>query len=343
MTQTLSATGDADRPVVRRTSSLVTGATGFSGSHLVRHLLARGDRVRVLARPQSRATAEALGDVELVEGDVRDADAVDRAIAGVDRVFHLAALFREAGYADGVYHEVNVGGTENVLAAALRHGARVVHCSTVGVHGNIENPPADENAPYNPGDVYQQSKLDGERRAIAFGLETGLPVTIVRPAMIWGEGDRRLVKLFRGIARGWFPIVGDGQTMFHFVHIDDLCRGFILAAESERAIGEIYLFAGSTPVRLADLARRIAAEIGVSPPRIRIPAWPVQTLGTIVEKICVPFGIEPPIYRRRVDFFTKHRWFNAEKAMRELGYRPALTLDEEIRRISSWYREKGWL
>lgn len=325
-------------------NSVVTGATGFSGSHLVRHLLARGDRVRALVRPESREQAAALGDVEAVLGDVRDAESVERAVRGADRVFHLAALFRQAGFADAVYEDVNVGGTRNVLEAAKRHGVpRVVHCSTVGVLGHIENPPADESAPYGPGDVYQRTKLAGELLALDFGRTNGLPVTVVRPAMIWGEGDRRMLKLFRGIARRRFPIVGDGRTMFHFVHIDDLCRGFLLAAERERAIGERYIIAGATPVRLEDLAARIAGELGVPPPRLRIPAWPVQALGSLVESICVPLGIEPPIYRRRVDFFTKHRWFSIEKARRELGYEPALTLDEEIRRISRWYREKGWL
>jgi dihydroflavonol-4-reductase len=324
--------------------SLVTGATGFSGSHLVRHLLARGDRVRALVRPESREAAATLGEVEVVLGDVRDAESVERAVRGADRVFHLAALFRQAGFADAVYEQVNVGGTRHVLEAAKRHAVpRVVHCSTVGVLGHIENPPADESSPYAPGDVYQRTKLAGELLALDFGRTTGLPVAVVRPAMIWGEGDRRMLKLFRGIARKRFPIVGDGRTMFHFVHIDDLCRGFLLAAESERAVGERYIFAGATPVRLEDLAGRIAGELGVPPPRLRIPAWPVQALGTLVESVCVPLGIEPPIYRRRVDFFTKHRWFSIEKARRELGYEPAQTLDEEIRRISSDYRERGWL
>jgi dihydroflavonol-4-reductase len=324
--------------------SLVTGATGFSGSHLVRHLLARGDRVRALVRPESREAAATLGEVEVVLGDVRDAESVERAVRGADRVFHLAALFRQAGFADAVYEQVNVGGTRHVLEAAKRHAVpRVVHCSTVGVLGHIENPPADESSPYAPGDVYQRTKLAGELLALDFGRTTGLPVAVVRPAMIWGEGDRRMLKLFRGIARKRFPIVGDGRTMFHFVHIDDLCRGFLLAAESERAVGERYIFAGATPVRLEDLAGRIAGELGVPPPRLRIPAWPVQALGSLVESVCVPLGIEPPIYRRRVDFFTKHRWFSIEKAHRELGYEPAQTLDEEIRRISSDYRERGWL
>jgi dihydroflavonol-4-reductase len=324
--------------------SLVTGATGFSGSHLVRHLLARGDRVRALVRPESREAAATLGEVEVVLGDVRDAESVERAVRGADRVFHLAALFRQAGFADAVYEQVNVGGTRHVLEAAKRHAVpRVVHCSTVGVLGHIENPPADESSPYAPGDVYQRTKLAGELLALDFGRTTGLPVAVVRPAMIWGEGDRRMLKLFRGIARKRFPIVGDGRTMFHFVHIDDLCRGFLLAAESERAVGERYIFAGATPVRLEDLAGRIAGELGVPPPRLRIPAWPVQALGSLVESVCVPLGIEPPIYRRRVDFFTKHRWFSIEKARRELGYEPAQTLDEEIRRISSDYRERGWL
>ena len=322
---------------------LVTGATGFSGSHLTRFLREKGDDVRVLVRPESRAAAAGLSGVEVVEGDVRDADAVDAAVRGVHRVYHLAALFRQAGFPDDVYRDVNVGGTRNVLEAAARHGvSRVVHCSTVGVLGHIANPPADETAPYNPGDVYQRTKLEGEQLALDFHRRHGLPVTVVRPAMIWGEGDRRMLKLFRGIARRRFVIVGDGKTVFHFVHIEDLCRGFVLAGDKDVAIGQVYIFAGAEPVRLDDLSQRIARCNGVPPPRLRVPAWPVQALGTIVESICVPLGIEPPIYRRRVDFFTKHRWFSIEKAREHLGYRPGRTLDEEIARISDWYRRHGW-
>ena len=322
---------------------LVTGATGFSGSHLVRHLQGAGVAVRALVRPESLALAGELGDAEVIEGDVRDEDAVERAVSGTERVFHLAALYRQAGFADSVYHDVNVTGTKNVLEAALRNGVgRVVHTSTVGVLGHIENPPADENAPHNPGDVYQRSKLEGEKLALRFGAERGLPVTVVRPAMIWGEGDRRMLKLFRGVARRRFPIIGTGRTVYHFVHIDDLCRGFLLAAESPNAPGKVYIFAGAEPVGITDLVARIARVNDVRPLGIRIPAWPIQMLGSLVEAVCIPFGIEPPIHRRRVDFFTKDRCFSTASARVDLGYDPALTLDEEIGRISAWYRERGW-
>ena len=202
--------------------------------------------------------------------------------------------------------------------------------------------PADENAPHNPGDVYQRTKLEGEKLALRFGAERGLRVTVVRPAMIWGEGDRRMLKLFRGVARRRSPIIGTGRTVYHFVHIDDLCRGLLLAAESPNAPGKVCIFAGAEPVGITDLVARIARVNDVRPLGIRIPAWPIQMFGSLVEAVCVPFGIEPPIHRRRVDFFTKDRCFSTARARADLGYDPALTLDEEIGRISVWYREQGW-
>jgi nucleoside-diphosphate-sugar epimerase len=323
--------------------SLVTGATGFTGSHLVRHLLASGDQVRALVRPVSRVAAQALGPIEIAEGDLRDAAAVDAAMPGVDRVFHLGALFREARHGEQAYFDVNITGTENVLEAARRHGvARVVYCSTSGVYGSVRNPPADETTPPAPGDAYQQSKLEAERRALAFGRDHGLAVSVIRPAMIWGEGDRRLLKLFRSVVRRRFVMLGDGSTMFHFVHVDDVCRGFLLAAGRERACGETYLIAGAGPIRLSEVVGKIARANGVPAPRLRIPFAPVLAVAKVVESVCVPLGIEPPIYPRRVKFFVSCRWFSIDKARRELGYEPAMTVDEEIDRISSWYRENGW-
>jgi nucleoside-diphosphate-sugar epimerase len=323
--------------------ALVTGATGFTGSHLVRHLLTAGYEVRVLVRPASLPAAEALGPVEIALGDLRDRGAVDEAVRGADRVFHLGALFREARHPESVYREINVGGTEHVLAAALRHRVgRVVHCSTTGIMAYQPGIPADETAPYKADDVYQETKLAAERTAVEYARERGLPLAVVRPAMVWGEGDRRMLKLFRAVARGRFVIIGDGRTMFHFAHVDDVCRGFLLAAERTAALGQIYVIAGAEPVRLADVAERIARANGAPVRNWHVPAAPVLALSRLVEMFCVPLGLEPPIYPRRVRFFLSQRWFSIEKAERELGFRPTLTLDQEIEQISRWYRERGW-
>lgn len=325
---------------------LVTGATGFTGGHLARHLARQGHAVAALVRPQSAAKMDALrrDGIEVRVGDLTDGPAVARAADGCQVIYHIAATYREAGQGEAAYTAINVEGTRHVLDAARAAGvSRVVHCSTGGVHGHIEHPPADENAPFAPGDVYQRTKLEGERLAAEFGRRTGLEVVIVRPIGIYGPGDLRFLKMFRGIARGNFPMLGRGEVFYHLTFIDDLVRGVELAGTTPGAAGREYIIGGPEYTTLNELASLIARELGVAPPRLRLPVWPVWIAGALCEAVCVPFGVEPPLYRRRVDFYRKSRAFTTARARRELGYNPAIDLRTGIRRTAAWYREQGLL
>ncbi len=327
---------------------LVTGATGFTGGHLAAALASRGDEVRALVRPRSRrkfdgSSLPAKG-VTAVEGDLTDAGAVRNAAAGVDVVYHIAATYREAGQPDSAYRAVNVQGTTNVLDAANAGGARrVVHCSTGGVHGHIAHPPANEDAPFNPGDVYQETKLEAERAARAFGDRTGLDVVVARPIGIYGPGDTRFLRMFRGLARGNFPMIGSGRPFYHLTFIDDLIEGFRLCGTVPAAKGRTYILAGPRYTTLEELARMIAGELHVEPPRIHWPVWPFWTAGLLCEMVCVPLRIEPPIFRRRVDFYTKSRAFDTSRARSELGFTPQVDLAEGIARTAQWYRQERLL
>ena len=325
-------------------NTLVTGAAGFTGGALAEHLLAQGHRVTALARDVSRCSGLGLKGARLVEGDINDAEAVRAGLEGVETVFHIAALFRRAGFPDEEYRKVNVEGTRLLLDLSREAGVtRFVHCSTIGVCGDISTPPADESTPYNPGDIYQVTKMEGEKLALRYAAEGLLPVTVARPASIYGPGDLRLLKLFRMIRKGRFLVLGDGKPFFHPVYIDDLVEGFLLCASSDRAVGEVFILAGGEYLELNELFRIIAAALGVSPPRIRLPAGPFQAAGTLAEKIFIPLGIEPPIYRRRVDFFTKSRAFSIEKAKSLLGYSPRVDVKTGVERTAEWYRSEGLL
>lgn len=327
---------------------LVTGATGFTGGHLATTLARRGYQVRALVRPRSlerftRSAAAAAG-VEPVPGDLSDRDSVVRAADGARVVYHIAATYREAGQPDSAYRAINVEGTRNVLDAARQSGAtRVVHCSTGGVHGHIEHPPATEDAPLRPGDVYQETKLEAETLARDYGVANGLEVVVARPIGIYGPGDTRFLKMFRGIARGRFPLLGSGEIYYHLSFIDDLVEGFRLCGETPAAAGRTYVLAGPRYTTLNELIALIAQELKVSPPRLHLPVWPFWIAGLLCEVVCVPLRVEPPLYRRRVDFYTKSRAFDTTRARRELGYRPAVDLPEGIRRTAAWYREQGLL
>ncbi len=327
---------------------LVTGATGFTGGHLARTLQRRGHAVRALVRPRTaqRPVAAALrtSGIDVVEGALTDAEAVARACEGVEVVYHIAATYREAGQPDSAYYDVNVQGTLNVLEGARRAGVRrMVHCSTGGVHGHVERPPANEDAPFNPGDVYQESKLEAERAVRREADRTGMDVVIARPIGIYGPGDMRFLKMFRGISRGRFPMLGAGDVFYHLTYIDDLCEGFRLCGEVPAAAGRTYILAGPRYTTLNELVALIAAELKVKPPRLRLPVWPVWLAGAVCEAICVPLRISPPLYRRRVDFYTKSRAFDTTRARTELGFEPAVDLPEGIRRTIAWYRAEGLL
>ena len=325
---------------------LVTGATGFTGGCLARHLVGVGDEVRALVRPESQNRADRLREVgvEVAVGDLRDTRSLEAACDGVEAVYHIAATYRTAGQPASAYYEVNVEGTRRLLEAALAKGVRrVVHCSTGVVHGHIEDPPATETAPLAPGDIYQRTKLEGERVARACGEADAIEVVVARPIGIYGPGDTRFRALFRGIARRRFPMLGDGRVYYHLTFIDDLVQGFRLCGTAPAAAGRTYLLAGTRYTTLAELVDLVAAELEVPPPWLTLPVWPVWLAGALCELVCVPLRIEPPLYRRRVEFYTKSRAFDASKARTELGFDPKVDLSEGIHRTAVWYREQGML
>jgi dihydroflavonol-4-reductase len=333
-----------DGPGNREGIILVTGGTGFTGSHLVRSLTRDGHRVRVIARSAARARSLLPSEVEVMEGEISDAAAIARAVAGARVVYHVAAAYREARHKDRYYWDVNVESTRLLLDAAQAEGVhRFVHCSTVGVLSHIANPPADERQPHQPADVYQRTKSEAEKLAIAAHHLRGTPVAVARPTAIYGPGDTRLLKMFRMIAEERFLMLGSRDIYYHMVHVDDLVRGLRLLGEHPRAVGEVFILGGEKYYRLETIVAMIADAVGARPPRWRLPAWPFQLAGSIVERICVPLGIEPPIYRRRVDFFTKSRAFTIEKARRLLGYEPQIDLETGIRATAEWYRQHGML
>lgn len=324
---------------------LITGATGFTGGHLARSLRRKGHDVVALVRQRDRRSAALEADgITLADGDLRDGDRLRSALAGVKIVYNIAAIYRQASAAQAQYHAVNASGVAWLVEAAAAAGAkRVVHCSTVGVHGDVEHPPANEDAPLRPGDEYQRSKLIGELAAAEAARRAGVELTIARPSGIYGPGDGRLLKLFRGVARRRFVILGSGAIFYHLTYVDDLVEGFRLCGEVPAAAGRTYILAGGEVTTLMELVARIALQAGVAPLGLRLPVWPFWMAGALCEAVCVPLRIEPPLYRRRVDFFTKSRSFDTSRARAELGYAPAVGLDEGIRRTLAWYRAQGWL
>jgi len=320
---------------------LVTGATGFTGGHLARKLIQKGYAVTCLAR-EGRETGELekFG-CRVVRGDLTRPDTLNTAVRGVHTVYHVAALYREENVSRRLFWDVNVGGTRSLLEASLEAGVkRFVHCSTVGVQGEILNPPATEEAPYNPGDHYQESKMEGERLALDCCRMKGLSVVVFRPVGIYGPGDKRFLKLFRYVKFGMF---GSGEVLYHLTYIDDLTDGILLTGTVPGIEGHIFTLAGDRYTTLNELFRTIAEVLDVPPSTRHYPVWPVYAAGAMCEWVCKPFRVPPPIYRRRVDFFIKDRAFDIGKARSMLGYQPRIDLRTGIARTAEWYKQQGML
>lgn len=323
---------------------LVTGAAGEVGFQVAKLLCDEGFKARAMVRASSDRSALSTLPLEIVEADLTDQQSLERAFEGVEGVFHIAAVYRESGLTDETFYDVNARGTQRVFDAAVAAGVRrVVHCSTGGVLGDIKNPPGSHLTPYNPGDVYQRSKVEAEKIALEYYRSGKMRGAIIRPAMVYGPGDTRHLKLFRMVARRRFFYVGAGDKSVHFIDIRDLARGFLLAMQHSEVNAEIYHIAGGRPMSLKQAVNTIAICIGVEEPWIHLPKRFMQWAGSACELICKPFGIAPPLYRRRVDFFTKARFFDTEKAQRELGFHPRQSFEAEIRDTVAWYRERGML
>ena len=324
---------------------LVTGATGFTGSVLVRKLCAHGANIRAIARPSSNTDALCDLPVQWFRGDVFDAATVRQAAAGVDYVFHVAAAYRESGLTDDVYRKVHVESTQLLAQTVLGNPGfkRFVHVSTVGVHGHIARPPANEDYPFDPGDIYQKTKAEAELWLRDFASKHKLPFTVIRPAAIYGPGDRRLLKVFKLAAKPVFPVLGRSKGLYHLIHVDDLTEVLMLAATHPNALNEVFICGDPAAISLRDMVRSIAAEYGKTPRMVRIPAGPVFLLADLCEAVCRPFGVAPPLYRRRVAFFTKDRSFDTSKLRQQLGYVCQWTGERGLRATARWYVQQGWV
>lgn len=323
---------------------LVTGASGFVGGHLARRLLELGSDLTLFLRNRESSLAKqfASDGANICFGDLRDKFRCQEAAKGQEYIFHIGAIFREAKFADSVYFDVNLGGTQNLLQSA-DSCKRFIYCSTNGVHGGKSDETVSETAPFNPTDVYQRSKLEAENAVRDFSKNNPLEYSIIRPAMIWGDGDLRFKKLFRGVARRTLPIIGSGKTWCHFISVHDLVDAFLLAGQTPEAAGQAYLIAGDRPVHLDYVYQNIAALAGVTVLPFKIPVLPLQLLGDLFEAFCLPFGMEPPIHRRRADFFIKHRIFDTSKAKKDLGFVPKKTFEQECHDLFEWYKKNGHL
>ena len=326
---------------------LITGGTGFIGSRLALDARAAGHQLVVAG--QSNSEAERLRAAELIAGGVtiesgplQDAAFARSITQGCEAIVHLAAAQHEANVADDYFFDVNVNGTRTLLEAAKSAGVkRFVYGSTIGVYGEYSGVPLDEDTPPRPLNVYGRSKLQAEE--VVKTYRDFMETTIVRISETYGPGDFRLLKLFKAVDRGRFFIIGAGLNQRQAIHVEDLVRGLLLAATHPAAVSQTFVMAGREIMTTRELVHQVATALGRAPPRWRAPLWPFMAAAVVFEKTFTPLGIQPPLHRRRLDFFRKSFVFSSTKAERLLGFTPSVPFAAGAAGTAAWYRQNGLL
>ncbi len=328
---------------------LVTGGTGFIGSHLAQEGRRHGAEVVVLGltdRPEERANAGLLSRMgaEVVPGSITDAELCRQAARGVTHIFHLAVAMREGGKGDEFFESINLDGTRHLLQAATTERVRrFVYCSTIGIYGHRAPGITTEESALSPGNIYERTKVTAERLVRDFADNCGLPAVVLRPADVYGPRDQRLLKLFKGVNRGRFPLFGAGKGRRHMVYVDDVVSAFFKSCERQEAVGQGLIVAGPRACTLSELLAEVQTATGSPRYGIRLPLVPMLGLAAVVEDVCAALALDPPIYRRRMDFFHSDSEFDTSRARRVLDWEPKIDLPEGIRRTWDEYRRSGEL
>ena len=321
--------------------TLVTGATGFLGWHMVQVLAGRGHKVRVLVRTGRRDIG--LEGVERITGDLRDTGSVARAVEGCGLVFHLAADYRLWAADPQHIYQSNVDGTRNLLEAARQAGVeRVVYTSTVGCIGIPADAVGNEDTPVNEEEMtgaYKRSKFLAEKEALR-AAHAGLPVVIVNPSAPVGEHDGKPTptgKVIVDFLKGKMPAYVD--TGLNLVDVRDTIEGHLLACERGRD-GERYIL-GCENLTLQQIFERLESISGVKAPRTRIPYAVAMAAGMVSTAWAGLTGSEPRAPIDAVRMSRKKMWVSQDKAVRELGFAPG-PVEGALRRAVDWFRANGY-
>ena len=306
--------------------------------------MARGYEVHCLVRKTSDLKWLQGLNVQLVYGSVTDAESLAAAVREKDCVFHAAGLTKARSPAE--FFAVNAGGTRNVLAACKEHNPavrRVVYVSSQAAAGpSPDGVPLTEESPCRPVSNYGRSKLEGEQATAQYACD--LPVTIVRPAAVFGPRDRDVFFVFQFVNRGILPLVGSRDMRVSLIHVRDLATAIVLAGERPEAVGQTYFAANPEPCRWVEAGEMVAAALGKKPRRVRIPIFVVWLVAAVARGTSV-FRRSPPLLSPdKVRELKQAHWVcSTAKIASTLGFKPQFSLEEGLRDTACWYRENGWL
>ncbi len=324
--------------------ALVTGGTGFVGSHLVDHLLEKNYSVRCLIRKSSDTKWLAGKPVEYVYGDLFDGEALKQAVSGVDYVYHSAGVTK-AKTKDGYYNGNSVG-TRNLLEATLRYNPglkRFVHISSQAAVGPSESPtPITEDRAANPLTTYGKSKWQAEVEC--HKLMDKLPITIVRPPVVYGERDKDVFEFFNTYSKGLQPMVGFNEKLVSMIHAVDLVRGIVMAGESDKTKGETYFVTSSELYGWKQIGEATRKVMNKKALRIRLPGFIVYVIAAFAEFFSL-FSSQPALinFEKARDMVQDYWTCDHSKAKRDFGFEQGISLEDGIKRTVDWYKKEGWV
>ncbi len=320
---------------------LVTGANGFIGSNLVKHLLKEGNEVSVLLRKTSNLKFLEGLDITYHYGDITDKDSLQKPMEGIELLFHVAGLAFDWGPYEK-YHQVNYIGTQNVVKAAISAGvSRMVHISTVAFHGfgyfniNEEYPKAENLIPY------AETKYLAEKWLFEYTNDKPLEVTAIRPGNVFGTNDHTFIeKYIDALEKGQMAYVNKGKSKTCPTYIENLIHGIYLASQSPAAVGEAFFITDGLDIDWKTFTDKLALEMGIKPPKMSTPYGLAHTIAAFLEFVYKAVGSkkDPFITKYRVNNGGKDYHFSVEKANKLLGYKPVADFETSIKRTVEWYK-----
>jgi dihydroflavonol-4-reductase len=323
---------------------LVTGGTGFVGSHIVDQLLEKKYNIRCLIRKSSDTKWLDKKPIEYVYGDLFDESALAKAVEGVDYVYHSAGVTK-AKTPEG-YYRGNATGTKNILDATIRHNPnlkRFVHISSGAAVGPSESKtPITEEAPANPLTTYGRSKWQAEEECMR--VMDKLSITIVRPPAVYGQRDKDVFEFFNTMSKGLQPMVGFWEKYVSLIHITDLVRGIIMAGESANSKGQTYFITSKEVYGWKEIGEVTRRVLGKSALRLRLPEFGIYVIAAFAE-LFSKFSPKPALinFEKARDMVQDYWIFDHQKAERDFGFVQRISLEDGIRQTIAWYKDLGWL
>lgn len=319
---------------------LVTGGTGFIGSHLIRRLQKNNNELYCIVRNKAMVLSDNSDNINYIEADITDKKSLS-GLPVVDEVYHLAGMLGKDLVPEKNYFKLHVEGTKNLIESLnLAKLKRFIYISTPSIAGpNTADYPWTEADPPAPSNKYERSKAATEK----YLKSLTLPLTIIRPEFVYGPGDKHLLELFKAIKKRRFFILGSGQAKLQPTYIEDVIDAIVLVASKKEAVGKVYLVSGDEIVSVKDLYKIISDMLGVFQNNIKIPLWLAYSVAWLLD--CLAFIIRRPLPLSisKVKFFTSSHTFSNNKIKNELNWQPKYNLNEGFKKTIKWYQKNELL